>query len=96
MTKSSLPQDVAQPATEMASTQRATNRLAAAPITPAMAIPASDPVTAIDDERCAISLLVATFVKSLLSVSNSATASGHKVINWLSVEHGFLPFDVDH
>ncbi len=58
VTKPSLPHDAAQPVTEMASTQGATNRLAAAPITPAMGVPASEPVTAIDDERSARSLLV--------------------------------------
>lgn len=58
VTKPSLPHDAAQPVTEMAFTQRATNRLAAAPVTTAMGVPASEPVTAIDDERSARSLLV--------------------------------------
>ena len=44
----------------------------------------------------ALTPLVATFVEPLLSPSTAATARGHKVINWLSVQRLFRPFDIDH
>ena len=40
--------------------------------------------------------LVGAFVKPLLSLSTATTARGHKVINWLSVERLFRPFNINH